>query len=120
MIKNILLVDDEAGFRAAVGRLLETHGYTVDQASDGVEAKTMLLKNDYDLLITDIVMPREDGIGLILFVRTMRNAPLVIAISGGGKVASSEYLMLAQGLKADATLEKPFEFSELLTQIKKL
>jgi len=120
MINNILLVDDEVGFCLGLGKLLENNGYKVDYAFDGKEAKQKLSSTSFDLVITDIVMPHEDGLGLILSVREQIDPPRIIAISGGGRGSATEYLTLAKGFNVDATLQKPFEFGDLLTQIRNL
>jgi two-component system cell cycle response regulator CpdR len=78
----ILLVEDEGIPRYAFAKLLRFHSHEVMEARDGVEALTLLDKYAFDLIITDLVMPRLDGFALIAQVReTSPNLPIVL-ISG--------------------------------------
>lgn len=61
---RILVVDDDKNSRALCSEVLSIAGYKVDMAGDGIDALEMLTMNDYDLILTDINMPRLDGNGL--------------------------------------------------------
>jgi two-component system response regulator (stage 0 sporulation protein F) len=117
---NILFVDDERAFRDASKQLLEGEGFTVDTAMDGMDAESFLDKSEYDFIITDIVMPRKEGIEFILDCKQRNIRSKIIAISGGGRVSSTEYLTMAKAFKVDAVLSKPFSFTELLMTIERL
>ncbi len=81
---RILVVDDSAVVRAKLGRLLESAGYAVWHAGNGVQAEILLGKSAFDLLITDLEMPEMDGFQLIAAVRgsiATENLP-IIAITG--------------------------------------
>ncbi len=119
-MKKILFVDDERAFRDASKQLLEGAGFTVDTAMDGMDAETFLDKSEYDFIITDIVMPRKEGIEFILDCKQRNIRSKIIAISGGGRVASTEYLTMAKAFNVDAVLSKPFSFTELLMTIERL
>jgi len=74
----------------------------------------------FDLVITDMLMPKHDGMEVLLFLEQQPNRPRVLAISGGGsQVSADEAFMLARS-KADATLAKPFDNSQLLAAVDKL
>ena len=117
---KILLIDDMAGVRRTISAVLKRAGHTVTEADDG-GAGLQLLKGDrFDLVITDMLMPNHDGMEVILFLEQQPNRPKVLAISGGGsQVSSDEAFMLARS-KADATLAKPFDNTELLAAVGKL
>jgi CheY-like chemotaxis protein len=119
-MKKILFVDDEKAFRDASRKLLEGAGYIVDTAMDGVDAESFLENNVYDFIITDIVMPRKEGIELILYIKQNNIQSKIIAISGGGRATAYEYLTMAKAFKADAILSKPYSFSELISTLKRL
>jgi two-component system response regulator (stage 0 sporulation protein F) len=119
-MKKILFVDDEKAFRDASRQLLEGAGFTVDTAMDGMDAESFLDKSDYDFIITDIVMPRKEGIEFILDCKQRNIRSKIIAISGGGRASSTEYLTMAKAFKADAVLSKPYSFTELLSTLEKL
>ncbi len=81
---HILVVDDSYNTREVQQHILESHGYTVSLASDGVEALERLAVEDIDLLVTDIEMPRMDGFTLVEQVRSkeeLRRLPVVILTS---------------------------------------
>ena len=117
---NILLIDDMAGVRRTVSAVLKRAGHTVTEADDGGAGLQLLKSDRFDLVITDMLMPKHDGVEVLLFLEQQPNPPKVLAISGGGsQVSADEAFMLARS-KADATLAKPFDNSELLAVVDKL
>jgi CheY-like chemotaxis protein len=117
---KILLIDDMAGVRRTVSAVLKRAGHSVAEAGDGGAGMELLKSDRFDLVITDMLMPNHDGMEVILFLEQQPNRPRVLAISGGGsQVSSDEAFMLARS-KADATLAKPFDNSELLATIDRL
>jgi len=108
-----LLVDDEEALRTYMGAALTEAGYRVIQAGDGREAVRILLSQHIDLLVTDLIMPEQEGIETILFVRKNFPSLTVIAISGGDLVL----LVVARKLGARAVLCKPFSARELLAAV---
>ena len=117
---KILLIDDMAGVRRTVSAVLKRAGHKVTEADDGGAGLQLLKSDRFDLVITDMLMPNHDGMEVILFLEQQPNRPRVLAISGGGsQVSSDEAFMLARS-KADATLAKPFDNSELLAAVDKL
>jgi DNA-binding NtrC family response regulator len=75
-------VDDEAGLREAFARYLRSVHYQVAQASDGAEALDLLRMSQFDLVITDVRMPKVDGITLARWIQEKRPTTPVILISG--------------------------------------
>jgi CheY-like chemotaxis protein len=115
---EILLIDDMKGVRRAVSVVLKRGGHTITEAADG-SAGLQLLQGGhrFDLVITDMLMPKQDGMDVILFLEQQPNRPKILAISGGGsQVSSDDAFMLARS-KADATLAKPFDNADLLTTV---
>lgn len=119
-MEKILFVDDEKSFRDASQRLLMGAGYSVDVARDGVEAIAFLERDEYDFIITDIVMPNKEGISLIMEIKKNKIKSKIIAISGGGRGSPYEYLKMAKAFDVDATLTKPYSFTDLLLILEKL
>lgn len=106
---RILVVDDEPMVRFLLTHFLEEEGHIVDGAVDGVEALELLRQNAYDLLITDVHMPRLSGIDLVRTLRHQANAvPIVVADSYPDLFAESDV-----GAEAFALLAKPFDLSEV-------
>jgi CheY-like chemotaxis protein len=117
---TILLIDDTAEVREAVTAVLSGDGHTVVEARNGREGIETLRSRRFDLVITDILMPEQDGTEVIMFLETQPDRPPVLAISGGAaKVPAYMALHLAR-LKADATLMKPFKNAELKEKVNAL
>ncbi|MEI6899237.1 MAG: response regulator [Bacteroidota bacterium] len=120
-MKRILLIDDEKDFRDGMKVLLEIYGYEVRIAENGSAGYCLRAETNFDLIITDILMPEMDGLELILKVRSVSPNAKIIAISGGGKgLNATDYLKLSVSLGADRALRKPFQMLELLDTIKEL
>jgi CheY-like chemotaxis protein len=117
---KILLIDDMKGVRRTVSAVLTRAGHSVTEADDGGAGLELLKSERFDLVITDMLMPKHDGMEVLLFLEQLQSRPRVLAISGGGsQVSADEAFMLARS-KADATLAKPFDNSELLAAVDKL
>jgi CheY-like chemotaxis protein len=116
----ILLVEDDHDLRKMLLKLLEREGYNVEEASNGIEALNKVNNLIPDLVITDIIMPEQDGIGTINQLKKISKNIKIIAISGGGRMLSEDYLNIAKMLGASHTFTKPFSNSELLDKVSEL
>lgn len=106
---RILVADDEPMVQFLLVRFLEEEGHTVDEAADGIEALEQLNRRTYDLLITDVHMPRMSGIDLVRAVRRQGNRiPILVMDSYPDLFMESEV-----GAEAFAMLAKPFDLSEV-------
>ena len=101
---RILVADDEQGLRAFVADALEDDGHAVAQAADGAEAAHRLAKESFDLLITDLKMPRLDGMQLLRQVRAEQPELEVIVLTAYGTVDTA---VEAMKLGAFDYLQKP-------------
>jgi DNA-binding NtrC family response regulator len=117
---EILVVDDDSDFRESLVVSLTDFGFFCDEATSARGAKKLLRSENYQLIITDILMPEEDGIILITHVRNNHIGSKIIAMSGGGHIGSNSYLQMAEGFGVDGTLEKPFSEVKLINTIKSL
>lgn len=118
---DILLVDDDDGVRRFLKRVLEREEHRVTTACDGEEAlKLYQAGAPSDVVITDIVMPDHDGIGLIAKLRRASPKQPILAISGGGtRLSSGTLLEIAQGFGVHV-LAKPFslaDFKKAIAQV---
>lgn len=115
---RILLIDDDDGFREMVCLALEEAGYEVLQAVDGREGVALYGKHSPDLVITDIIMPNQEGVETISIL--MRDFPgaRIFAVSGGGGSGIVDALPVARKLGAVRTFAKPFSVKELLGAIR--
>lgn len=106
---RILIIDDEYDVRTTIRMMLEREGHTVVEALDGIEGTEYFLKEPADLIITDIVMPNQDGIETLLQLHTDYPDIPVIVISGN----AAEHLDLAREFGAKEVLPKPFKYQDL-------
>ncbi|AKJ65338.1 response regulator [Kiritimatiella glycovorans] len=116
--RNILIIDDDPDIRRLLEQFLAREGYNILTASTGAEAEQIYLENPPDLVITDIIMPDREGIETIREMRRMYPEMTIVAISGGGRIDSQDYLVLARKLGADRTFGKPFDLAEMLNYIR--
>lgn len=114
---KILIVDDEAPMRFVMQHLLHAEGYDVTTASDGCAAVEIASKEHFDVIITDLIMPRKDGIETILQLRVSHPDTRIIAMSGGWNGGAQSYLRLAEKIGASRALAKPFDKATLLDAI---
>src|SRR4051812_47209412 len=101
---SVLVVDDDAEFLEVVCRGLRLADYDVAGVTDGAKALRAIAAGAPDILVTDIVMPEIEGIGLITTVRRDHPRMWILAMSGQPLIRTLDVLELAAGLGADATL----------------
>ena len=111
---RILIIDDEPQIRSMLKLMLERDGYEVVEAPDGVEGIRVYRQNPADLIITDLIMPNKDGIGMIIDLKKEFPEVKIIAMSGGGLNKPDGYLKGAKKLGASCTLTKPIDREEML------
>jgi len=119
-MKKILVIDDEEMMLDMMRQILQRAGYTVLTATDGMEGMDIFQQEEIDLIITDIFMPRKEGISVVYDLREKHPNAKIVAISGGGRLNSKDYLRYAEKLGADRTLAKPFSKSEILNIVDEL
>jgi CheY-like chemotaxis protein len=110
---RILLIDDEEQVRLTLTALLQAAGYEVVAAADGQEGLSLFQQQAFDLVITDVLMPRKGGAETIADLRRLQPGLKIIAAYGGGRVAGTGSPATAQSLGADRLLTKPFTMAEL-------
>ena len=117
---NILVVDDDLLYRELIGKALNKEGHKATLVENGVEAIRKIKEENFDLMITDILMPEKEGIEIIQEVRETHPDLKIIAISSGGRVGYSSFLRIAEAFGADQSLEKPFNPAQLIEKITQL
>jgi signal transduction histidine kinase/DNA-binding response OmpR family regulator len=113
---RVLLADDNADLRDHVARLLQP-SFDVTAATDGQEALELARTEQYDLVLTDVMMPRLDGFALIKALRAeerTRDVPIVVLSARAGEESSVEGLSAG----ADDYLVKPFSVRDLLARVR--
>jgi len=120
-MSKILVIDDEPHIRTLVSAFLVQDGHEVDLAENGMEGLKMIRLNRYDLLITDIVMPEQDGLGVLMELKEQGSRMRIIVMSGGGtRLNIDNYLNLARLMGADRVLSKPLDFLKLQAAVKEV
>lgn len=117
---RVLLIDDEADLLAPMEMALAAAGHEVTALGDGAEALRRLDPADFDLVVTDIVMPRTDGLETLRALRRENPDLKIIAISGGGLMDPAYHLRMAERLGAARTLTKPFTLKALVEAVEHL
>jgi CheY-like chemotaxis protein len=114
--RTILVVDDEPAVRRVMREILEPAGYSVEEASDGRSALQLLHTRAFDILLTDLVMPDQEGLETVQTLRSEGKAIKIIAMSG----ADSRYLRIARMLGADEILPKPASDMDVLAAVERV
>jgi DNA-binding NtrC family response regulator len=114
---HILLVDDEQLVVDTLQAAMQSKGHTVETACNGIEGLLRYARGHFDLVITDIIMPDKEGIGMMLEMRRENPDAKIIAISGGGRTGNVEFLKMAAKLGAVATLKKPIRLAEFFQML---
>jgi DNA-binding response OmpR family regulator len=117
-VARILVIEDEPSIRALYLAILRDAGHEAAEAPDGAVGVRLFRENPADVVITDIIMPEKEGIEVIMELRRDFPDVKIIAVSGGGKVTTTETcLRLAKSLGAVLTIAKPVSPKELLTAV---
>jgi chemosensory pili system protein ChpA (sensor histidine kinase/response regulator) len=112
-------VDDSISIRKFVGKLLENAGYDVDVAIDGLEALTKVGGTRYNIIITDLEMPRMHGYEFITEIKSddrFKTIPIIVLTSRAGE----KHKRKAMSIGADGYIVKPFNEETLLENISRL
>jgi two-component system response regulator MprA len=117
MPHRVLLADDDRAIRESLVRALDLEGYHVTEVTDGVSALATARKDDFDVLILDVMMPGVDGLGVCRVLRAEGDQTPILMLT-----ARVETPDRVAGLDAGADdyLPKPFELDELLARLRAL
>ncbi len=126
-MQNVLVIDDEADVRDGIKRVLDRAGFSVRVIDNATDAMLELKRSAADVVITDIIMPRVNGVDAIEYILREFPAVRVVAISGGGNfdvtgyqpaaITTTAYLAAAKRAGAHSILTKPFETRELIQAV---
>jgi DNA-binding response OmpR family regulator len=117
---KILLVDDDTLVRTSLAYALEDAGHAVSQAVNGDDGLSALARENFDLVVLDILMPEREGIETIRDIRQKWPTLPVLAISGGDKTGWSDFLRMASTLGANDTMAKPFTATDFVDRVARL
>ncbi len=112
--EHLLIAEDEPEMRDLLRKVLEKEGYRVSVAGDGREALAMIVRESFDLVVTDMLMPHDGGLELLAAVRRSRlTLPVIIVTAFGDWDTYSRALELG----AAAFINKPLRMSELIAAV---
>lgn len=114
---NILLIEDEAAIRRVLSKILaeENKNYHVTEAADGLEGMELIKKEDYDLILCDIKMPKMDGVEVLEAVKKIKPEIPIVMISGHGDLDTAVNTMR---LGAFDYISKPPDLNRLLNTVR--
>jgi DNA-binding response OmpR family regulator len=117
---QVLIIDDDPHVRGVLEDALTEVGFDVHVADSGAAGLACLDKNDYKVVVTDILMPDKDGIETLIEIRAARSRAKVLVVSGGGSMRQTNFLDAAKEFGADATMSKPVDvnvFCAIVTRL---
>ncbi|RUM36026.1 MAG: response regulator [Desulfobulbus sp.] len=117
---RILVIDDNEQMLILLRQTMEWAGFDVDVAENGRLGQQLFEEQPADLIITDLIMPEQEGLETIRKLRKSAPEVKIIAISGGGRIGPEAYLPAAMELGADRIFAKPFDIKVLLATVREL
>lgn len=127
---SILVVDDDVEVGEVIRRVLERGGFGVRVVNSATAALAAVTESEPDVVVTDVIMPRQNGVDLIRSLHAQSPRIRIVAISGGGSfgpssyrpeaISTHAYLAAARAAGAGEVLSKPFDMDELLTAVRRL
>lgn len=116
-MSNILIIEDEAAIRRVLKKIIseENNSYKVEEAEDGLQGVELITKNEYDLVLCDIKMPKMDGIEVLEKVRNLKPETPMVMISGHGDLDTA---VNAMRLGAFDYISKPPDLNRLLNTVR--
>ncbi|MBL8209437.1 MAG: response regulator transcription factor [Bryobacterales bacterium] len=117
MSSRILLVEDDPGLSLTVSDLLATDNHIVDTAMDGPSGLNKAMKNEYDLIVLDVMLPGKSGFDVCKELRANGRDCAILMLTAKTQVVDK---VVGLKLGADDYLSKPFDPSELLARVEAL
>ena len=115
---TVLVIDDDHDMVESLAMMLGDHGFRVLTANNGARGVQVFREQRPAAVLTDIMMPEQDGIETILQLRREEPEVKIIAISGAGRLGKADILTIARKLGADASFEKGRKANELVLLLK--
>lgn len=110
---KVLVIDDDDNLRMMLRLILESLGFAVLEACNGIEGLAVYKSSGADAVLTDLIMPGKEGLETIVELRKINPSLLIIAMTGGQQASASSNLRMAKYLGAKAVLLKPFSGDDL-------
>ena len=112
-MEKILIIEDELDIQELLKNYLEEEGYETEQAWDGIEGIGKFRKENFDLILLDVMLPKVDGFGVLEMIRQESEIPVIMLTA----LDDEAYQMKGYDLKVDEYVTKPFSINLLLKKI---
>ena len=112
-MEKILIIEDELDIQELLKNYLEEEGYETEQALDGIEGIGKFRKENFDLILLDVMLPKVDGFGVLEMIRQESDVPVIMLTA----LDDEAYQMKGYDLKVDEYVTKPFSIKLLLKKI---
>jgi CheY-like chemotaxis protein len=117
-MNRILVIEDNPVTQMLVASLLGQSGHEVVEAADGREAMRLFSRSHFDLVITDIIMPEQEGLSTIRAIRKVDQKVPILAMSGDATALHEQgYLAMTLDFGANDTMRKPLDLDTLTTKV---
>ncbi|MDH3349639.1 MAG: response regulator [Desulfobulbaceae bacterium] len=117
---RVLIIDDDEQMRILLRQIMEWRGYDVSEAENGKVGVRIQRDTPAELIVTDLIMPEQEGLETIRTIKNEFPGVKIVAISGGGRIGPDAYLPAARELGADRVFSKPFDIGELVEAVEEL
>jgi DNA-binding response OmpR family regulator len=117
---RVLIIDDDEQIRVLLEQMMHWAGFEVMVAENGKVGMQLQQQNPADLVITDLIMPEQEGLETISRLKKDYQGIKIIAISGGGRIGPEAYLPAALELGADKVFSKPFDVQEIVDAVREM
>ncbi|CEN25403.1 response regulator transcription factor [Paraclostridium sordellii] len=111
--KNILVIEDDSNIQELIVEFLSAEGYNVKSANDGIEGIQIFKKEEFDLVILDVMMPNLDGYGVCKMIRQSSNIPIIFLTA----LDQESDQIKGFDLMCDDYITKPFSFTLLMKRV---
>lgn len=111
--KNILVIEDDSNIQELIVEFLNAEGYNVKSANDGIEGIQAFKKEEFDLVILDVMMPNLDGYGVCKMIRQSSNVPIIFLTA----LNQESDQIKGFDLMCDDYITKPFSFTLLIKRV---
>ena len=116
----VLIIEDDPIMLRNLAQWFEQAGCRVMVAHDGDEGLAQFNTLRPNAVVTDIIMPNREGVETLMAIKHLDPDVKILAISGGGRLGSTDLLRTARGLGADAVMAKPFRSTDVVAAVSRL
>jgi CheY-like chemotaxis protein len=114
---RVLLIDDDDDVRSTIARMLASAGHHVASFGSGRAALAAAEQQEFDLVLTDVLMPDMDGVEIVRAFNKRTPRPWLMVMTGGSSMLGMDFLSIAPALGADGVIAKPVRAKELIAAV---